>query len=333
MDAYVLARDKFSLAKRMDFDRESAEIATPEIIANYRAKRLACDSVLDIGCGMGGDTIALAGTCGKVTAIEMDSQRAEFASKNCEAYNRKNVKIIQENAMESDLARFGARYAFSDPSRRVEGRRVKGFSETIPPTDQLIQKLAGFKGFCIEASQQLKPEEIIFDCEKEYISLNGELVCLSLYFGELKKCDRSAVILPAGSRLESRAKAKKPKKEKLKKYFFEVDPAVERAGLIPELAKDLGNLASSRDFLTSKEEIKSPFFKNSFQFLAETTMKELPEKLRKLDAKKVVLRGRMDPEEQLSLKHNLESGLVGTRKLHVFMGKKVMIARNLGIQK
>jgi SAM-dependent methyltransferase len=211
MDAYVLARDKFSLAKRMAFDRESAEIATPEIVANYRAKRLACDSVLDIGCGMGGDTIALAGTCKKVTALELDSQRAEFASKNCEAYNRKNVKIIQENAMESDLARFGARYAFSDPTRRVEGRRVKDFSETLPPTDQLIQKLAGFKGFCIEASQQLKPEEIKFDCEKEYISLNGELVCLSLFFGELKKCDRSAVILPSGSRLESRAKTKKPK--------------------------------------------------------------------------------------------------------------------------
>ncbi|WP_269850008.1 hypothetical protein [Methanosarcina horonobensis] len=51
---------------------------------------------------------------------------------------------------------------------------------------------------------QMPPERIPFDCEKEYISLDGQLNRLTLYFGGLKQYDRLAVALPAGEGLVSK---------------------------------------------------------------------------------------------------------------------------------
>lgn len=330
MEPFELAREKFRLAKKMEFDRESIEIATPEIIANYRAKRLACNIILDIGCGLGGDTIALAGACGKVIAIDIDQRRIKFAQKNCEVYGRKNVQFFRGDAPSIDLEKFGATYAFADPTRRVEGRRIKELSKTFPSTTKLIKKLSSFKGYCVEASQQLNPEEIPYDCECEYISLDNELVCLSLYFGELKKCKRSAVVLPANARLESKQNVEKTMNSPLKKYFYEIDPAIVKAGLIPELASML-NLPIHDNFLTSEETVTSPFFKNSFELLMATDEDNLIQTLKSLDAKKVVLRGRLDPDQQLEIKRDIESELSGTKKLHVFFKEKIIIARCLGI--
>jgi len=331
METFELAREKFRLAKKMMFDRESIEVATPEVVATYRAKRLACDAILDVGCGLGGDTSALAGTCGQVVAIDINPQRLEFARNNCRAYGRKNVQFVQGDVLKMNVEKCGAVFAFADPTRRVGGRRVKDLSETLPSTTELVKKLSGFKGFCIETSQQLNPGEIPYECECEYVSLDGELVCLSLYFGDFKKGERSAVVLPSGARLESKKGVKKPKVSTLNTYFYEIDPTVIRAGLVPELAAMVG-LPMHGDFLTSLEVIQSPFFRNSFELLAVIDEDNLVPTLQLLGAKKVVLRGRIDPVKQLALKQSIESKLSGTKKLHVFLGDKTIVAKNLAIK-
>ena len=54
------ARDKFSLADRMFFDREGLEMASRQEIARYRAWRLRyCEVILDLCCGIGGDLLEL----------------------------------------------------------------------------------------------------------------------------------------------------------------------------------------------------------------------------------------------------------------------------------
>jgi hypothetical protein len=40
--------------------------------------------------------------------------------------------------------------------------------------------------------------------EKEFISVDRKLNRLTLYFNKLKKCERSAVSLPAGTRIENK---------------------------------------------------------------------------------------------------------------------------------
>lgn len=329
--AFELARDKFKLAKRMKFDEKSIEIATPEILANYRAERLSCECIIDIGCGIGGDTIALAATCGKVIAIDIDQKMIDFARNNCKAYGRKNVIFVRGDALKMNLKKYGATYAFADPTRRLKERRIKELSETIPSTIDLIKKLSFFRGFCIEVSQQLNVDEIPFDCEKEYVSLNGELRCLSLYFGELKRCERSAVVLPQKERIESKESTEKAKESsELKKFFYEIDPAVVKANLVDELASNF-DLFIFKNFLTSDERVDSPFFKNSFEFLTITDEDNLIDTLNEFDAGKVVIRGRIEPNKQLELKRNIEANLYGSKKLHVFLGREMIIARSLKI--
>src|SRR5262245_15306313 len=55
------ARDKFPEADRLYFEREALEQATHHLVAEHRAKRFSkFKTVLDLGCGLGTDAIALA---------------------------------------------------------------------------------------------------------------------------------------------------------------------------------------------------------------------------------------------------------------------------------
>ena len=60
IDLRKRATAKFSRAIEMFFIREALEQASGEVISTYRAERYEKDSqVLDLACGIGGDTIAL----------------------------------------------------------------------------------------------------------------------------------------------------------------------------------------------------------------------------------------------------------------------------------
>ena len=88
----------------------------------------------------------------------------------------------------------------------------------------------------------------------------------------------------------------------------------------------------SQGFLTSDGLLRSPFFKNSFELLALVKEDQLVPTLQSFDAKKVVLRGRLEPDQQLRLKHSIESKLSGTKKLHVFFRDTLLVAQCLEIQ-
>lgn len=59
---------------------------TPEGLAMRMAKKNPCERVLDLGCGVGGNSIAFARCGAKVSAYELDPARAELARHNCEIY-------------------------------------------------------------------------------------------------------------------------------------------------------------------------------------------------------------------------------------------------------
>jgi len=72
IDLRKRAARKFSLASRMFFMRDALEQATGETVSAYCATRFAAFSrVADLGCGIGGDTIALAKVT-RVGAIDRD---------------------------------------------------------------------------------------------------------------------------------------------------------------------------------------------------------------------------------------------------------------------
>ena len=80
--------------EKLKIPKEFLKFATPRDIANYRAERLKCNVLLEIGAGIGGQTIAFSRKCKKVIAIELDKERAKTLNENIKKLHIKNVEVI-----------------------------------------------------------------------------------------------------------------------------------------------------------------------------------------------------------------------------------------------
>lgn len=344
--AKALAEEKFMLWKKMSFpNKEALEQATPEAVARYRAGRIAgqlaengvdagaCAAV-DLCCGASMDAIALSWKFAKVYAVDIDPETLECARANAGVYGAKNIEFICNDYKKIALGKMSPSLVFADPSRRTGGKRVKSLSGTQPDTLQLIDfvRSSGAEDLCVEVSHELRPDELPQDCGKEIISLNGEPNCATLYFGRLMKSNYSVVSLPSGARLEADTVGEKVEiagtgldaGSSLLRYLYELEEGVVRFGMQKQLHDSLGKgrervFMLNENFFGAGQRFSSPFFKNSFKVLAQLDGEgRLPEKLARLDAGKVVLRGRFSQEGHLRKKKELEEGLSGKRKLHVF---------------
>src|SRR5690349_17360759 len=79
---------KFSRASSLFFTRTGLEQSSGEGIAAHRAARFALNlppgsRIADLGCGIGGDSLALAGYF-SVTGVDLDPARLIFATANLE---------------------------------------------------------------------------------------------------------------------------------------------------------------------------------------------------------------------------------------------------------
>ena len=111
-------------AERMLFTRDGLAQATRLSVAAHHARRMLVgepDIVGDLGCGLGADSMALAGMGGatRVEAIDADPVTAALAAYNLRSLD--TVTVAQGTAEEADLDRFDA--IWLDPARRTgDGR-------------------------------------------------------------------------------------------------------------------------------------------------------------------------------------------------------------------
>src|SRR5574341_2249304 len=115
-----MTRDKRTVkfTKPVFADKGGMQLATPEIVARYIAKRLKTDIIADLGCGIGGQVIFFAKECRRGYAVERNPERLEYARKNCEVYGVNNVEFILGDAL-SGVVRERVNDAdiiFSDPA-------------------------------------------------------------------------------------------------------------------------------------------------------------------------------------------------------------------------
>src|SRR3989338_5246767 len=92
------ALEKHVRAEGLQFTPEDIRWATPEIVAQYRAQRLSCDTIVDLGCGIGFQTFAFATTCKHVYAIEIDKEKIKRAENNATFLGLKNITFIHGDA-------------------------------------------------------------------------------------------------------------------------------------------------------------------------------------------------------------------------------------------
>ncbi len=335
-----MTRDKRTIkfTKPIVSDKEGLQLATPEIVAGYIAKRLKTSIIADLGCGIGGQVIFFAKECKKVYAVERNPQKLEYAKQNCRLYNVNNVDFILGDALSEEVkARVSdADIIFSDPARALS-EKVRTLEKLEPPITEILKVYSDVtQNFAFHAPPQITSERIALDCEREYLSLNGQLNRLTLYFGALKRCERSAVVLPGEARLCS-SDAPAIRTGSLQEYVYEPEPSVVKAELLNELAQTIAEAGKEiffykgderRTLLTSSELIDSPFFKDMYCVLSKTErdILKMKEILTSEKAGKVVLRFDIEPEKYWELRKTLEEGLKGSRVLHVFgFGDEVVV--------
>jgi hypothetical protein len=256
------ARAKFPRAGEMIFLREALEQSTGQHVAAYHARRLAGLSPrFDLGCGIGGDALALAAD-GPVVTIDRDGLRLQVLQTNARALGL--GPHIQ--ALQGDLLRPGWRLpqsagVFADPGRRRQGRRIHAPSAYEPPLEHLVGLARGVAGMGIKVSPGIDRRETdALGAEVEFISDAGDLKECVLWFGALRTTTSRATLFPGGHTLAG-AEAPEQPAHPVMGYLYEPDPAVLRAGLVRRLAEQLGagQIDPQLALLTADRWIDSPF--------------------------------------------------------------------------
>ncbi|HLD15471.1 MAG TPA: rRNA adenine N-6-methyltransferase family protein [Candidatus Nanoarchaeia archaeon] len=305
------------------FNEEDLRFATNSLVAKYRAKRLKCKTLLEIGAGIGIQTIEFAKTCDKVIAIEKDKRKFNYLKLNLEIANVKNVELINKDVFKV-IDELGFDNVFCDPER--EESEKERTIESIKPN---LEKLTGkIQDISIELPPQIKL--IPFECEKEYVSVDGRLNRLNVYLGKLKKNKISVIALPSEEMLTKEDEDFVKEKGHVRNYMYEIDKAVVKASLQRKINAD-GSMVTD-EWITSEDNIESPFFLNRFKVIdhCEYDDEKIIEILKKNKIGKTVIRAKLKPQEYWDFRKKYESKIKGQRIAHLlFLKGNVVILEKI----
>lgn len=233
---------KFSRASQMYFLRAALEQASGEHIAGYRARRfrqLRPQLIADLGCGIGGDAIALA-EWANVIGVDKSIVRLSMAQENVAVYHNRS-RFIPLCADLATLPPLSVDALFFDPARRDEnGRRLFSVNKYRPPLSLINKWRKQVAATAVKISPGVAYEELPPDAEVEFISIAGELKEAVLWFGPLRTTAiRRATLLPSKETLCASPYELDVAITPPQAYLYEPDAAIIRAHLVKELAHQL----------------------------------------------------------------------------------------------
>lgn len=247
------AQAKFGpLAQHVVADAEAVEQASSLAVGEHKGRRFrgaGYDRVIDACCGMGGDAIGFAQAGLTVAAIDRDPLRAWMCQRNLRAAGAIGHAAAADVAS-LDVGALADRALHLDPARRDErGRifRLADYQPGVPILRRLIEQ-AGAAAVKLSPAVDLQDlEQSLPPGEVEFISEQGRLVQAVLWTGAAATASRSATVLEGGRRHHVAGDTDTPLPiGPMKKYLLAIDPAVERAGLMGQVAHEAGLAAVHR---------------------------------------------------------------------------------------
>jgi SAM-dependent methyltransferase len=263
------AAAKFSAADRMWFTRDGLEQASAEPLARHRAARYAgFPLVADLCCGIGGDLCALAP--GRDTlAVDLDPVHLRMARENARAHGAVTVAAAQADVRDLSLPRSLA--VFVDPARRAGGRRLPA-GQSRPPLAWCLGLADRAAAVGVKAAPGLPLGLVPPGWEVELLADRRELKEAALWSPALATTTRRATVFPgprpgpasdlAGPRTLVAAPGPAVACAPPGAFLLDPSPAVTRAGLVEELARDLGGawkLDRRIAFLAADRPLRTPF--------------------------------------------------------------------------
>jgi SAM-dependent methyltransferase len=311
------ARAKFARAGQMFFTRSGLEQASSEATARYRARRYAhTGQVADLCCGIGGDLIALA-EHHPVLAVDIDPLHLRMAQANAGVYGTaSNVRAAAADVRGACLS--GVEAVFIDPARRRGGRRMRA-GESEPPLPWCVALADRIGAVGIKAAPGLAHNEVPAGWELEFIAVGRDLKEAVAWSAALATAARRATVLPGGHTLVPAPGPPVPVRAP-GEFLCDPSPAVTRAGLVEELARELGawKIDDQIAFLSSDMPLRTPFGRGLRVIdSGPWNQKQLPARLRDLDIGAVDIRRRGLAGDVGQLLRRLK--LTGSRRATVVM--------------
>ncbi len=266
-------------AARMVFDRTGLEQATRRRVAEHRAARLArsgARTVVDLGCGIGADLVALARSGLGVTGIDLDPARVAMARANLAALGLPG-EVQEGDAEQVEVAPYDA--AFVDPARR--GATGRTFDPAAwSPSWTLVETLlrGATPAHAVAKSAPGIPHRLVPPgAEAEWVSDGGNLVEAALWGRSLATAGRRASVLPAGATLTDADDPGPTPPGPMLGYLYEPDDAVTRAGLVTAVTALVGGRLVDEHlaYVTADRLVATPFAR-AYRVVEELPYREKP---------------------------------------------------------
>lgn len=265
------------LAARMYFTPDALEQATRLPVSTHRAGRMqayGARTLIDLGCGIGGDLVAAARAGLICAGVDLDPVRVAIAQANLDALGLPGATQVAD-ATTVDHAAFDL--AFVDPARRGGAGRTFDAADWTPSwtfVESLLRRDA-----CVKAAPGI-PHALVPDgVEAEWVSDGGEVKEAVLWSGRTATAARRATVIGAGG-LATLTDEDDPGIGEVGvrdfgSYLYEPDGAVIRAGLVTAVAAgvDGGLLDEKIAYVTSDAAFRSPFARG-YRVLEELPYRE-----------------------------------------------------------
>ena len=193
--------------EQMLFTDAGLQQATSLQVAAHHARRFAragVDEVIDLGSGLGADSLAIAGLDIAVTAVEIDETTAAATTINLMPFPHASVEVADAMQWVTDhpAAEGTARGYWLDPARRetLSSGTVRIFDpEAFSPPLSFVEELAdaGYP-LGVKLGPALAHNVIPDTAEAQWVSLHGSVVEAVLWFNLAQRSDirRSMVMTP-----------------------------------------------------------------------------------------------------------------------------------------
>lgn len=185
-------------ASGMLFTQAGLEQATRMEVSALHAQRFVeagITAVADLGCGIGADSLALAGLGLNVTAVERDHTTAAVATVNLMPFANAHVVAGDAQAIDWETVPGGRPQAlWLDPARRTDDRPRSASSQRIfdpeafsPPLSFVQEVAATGVPLGVKMGPGLPHTAIPAGCEAQWVSHRGDVVEVVLWFNALAR--------------------------------------------------------------------------------------------------------------------------------------------------
>lgn len=254
------------VAATMFFTADGLQQATRPAVADLHAARYVvagCQTVADLTSGIGADALAFARAGLRVVVNDLDPVTAGFAKLNLRGHH--TVEVVNGDALALPLGEVDG--VFVDPARRNARGRTFNPADYSPPFDEVLNIRKTVPALGVKVAPGVAHADLPTDVHAQWVSVEGDLVEAGLWFGALAPGPgRSALVIKGGQtrQLTATTDPTAPvipmRAMPLRRYLYEPDGAVIRAGALEPLAEILDGAPVSERiaYLSSDTFVQTP---------------------------------------------------------------------------